>query len=105
MESKEIKDFKMGTLVEMPLEEFKSSIESNDLGYARGCNNLLKMCFDNVSKKVEALLKKSVEYKERKDIVMSKTFGDYASRLIYSQKCMEDKLVFLKDYISRQKLN
>lgn len=102
---KKQEDFKMGELVEMSLDDFKELVKHNDLGYAMGCNNLLKMCFANVSTRVKVLLQKSAECKKRKDNVMANTFSDYAFRLVYSQKCIEDKLVFLKEYIYLHRLN
>ena len=97
-----MQQIKMGDLAEMPVEDFKILIGERDYGYALGCNNLLTLCFDNVSKRISALLAKSVEFR-KKDKSMSKIYQDYANRLIYSQKSMEDKLIFLKEYLAKNK--
>ena len=90
--------------IEMPFEDFESLVKTMTLGEVMSLKNFFLMKFNEVNAVVKSLENKLVESKNKNDLGSAQSCEDHIKRLVYSEKCLEDKIAYLKEVISSRKI-
>lgn len=86
----------IGEVVDMPMDEF--SLLVTNVGYASSMNNLLKLVFKDIESKLVELNGISEDIKDS-DVGKYVEVQNTMAGLIINAKKVEDKLLYLKEYM------
>lgn len=90
--------------IEMPYDAFVELVKTLTLGEVMSLRNFFIMKFNEVNAVVKSLENKLVDSKSKNDTESVKSCEDHIKRLVYSEKCLEDKIAHLKEVISSRKI-
>lgn len=91
-------------IIEMPFDVFVEFLRFLTLGEIMSLKNYFLGKFNEVNAIIKSLENKLLDAKKENDLKTVQECEDLIRRLVYSEKCLEDKITYLKEVILDRKV-